>query len=406
MDTNHRGFWIILILALTISSCSRVATEDQGQVAKLGTQTPMEQVLDELTNTPQAPTPTTASAAEAPTHTPTPALEPSPTPSWIGPEDFPENVNPLTGLEVTDPTRLDRRPVMIKVSNYPAYLRPHSGLSFADMVWEYYIGVGMTRFLALYYGDDTPQIGPVRSGRLIDPQLVQMYGGLLGLVSADSYVWRVIKETIPGRYVTERPATCPALCRESAEHSVFADSSAFSDYADEIGLNNQQPDLPGMLFDEKIPLGGQTADSIWIYISYYDQVRWEFDEGRGTYLRFQESDQGDGKVILVPLTDRISGEQLEFDNVVFLFARHDEIKPELIDMDLIHAEARRALIMRDGLIFEVTYTAVSNTTPLRFFDQVGEPFPFKPGTTWFLIVGEDSTVEEMESAAWKMRFYP
>jgi hypothetical protein len=315
-------------------------------------------------------------------------------------------VNPLTGLEVADPSRLDRRPVMIKVSNYPAYLRPHSGLSFADMVWEYYIGVGMTRFLALYYGGDAPQIGPVRSGRLIDPQIVQMYGGLLGLVGADSYVWRVIKEEIPGRYVTERPPTCPALCRESAEHSVFANSSAFSEYVEEIGLDNERPDLSGMVFDPETPEGGQKADSIWIYISYYDQVRWEFDDGSGVYLRFQETDQGDGTVVLSPLTDRLTGEQLQFDNVVVLFTSHAELKPELIDMDLIHSDRRRALILRDGLIFEASYSAVSTTTPLRFYDQGGNPFPFRQGTTWFLIVGDDSLLEEMEPGAWKMRFYP
>jgi hypothetical protein len=274
------------------------------------------------------------------------------------------------------------------------------------MVWEYYIGVGMTRFLALYYGGDVRQIGPVRSGRLIDPQLVQMYGGLLGLVGADSYVWEVIKEAIPGRYVTERPPTCPALCRESVEHSVFANSLAFSEYVEGIGLDNQRPDLPGMVFDLGVPEGGQKADSIWIYISYYDQVRWEFDEGRGVYLRFQESDQGDGTVVLSPLTDRLTGEQLKFDNVVVLFTRHAELKPELIDMDLIHADHRRALILRDGLIFEASYSAVSDTTPLRFYDHQGSPFPFRPGTTWFVIMGDDSTLEEMEPGAWKMRFYP
>ena len=56
--------------------------------------------------------------------TSTPTMEPSPTPEPIleavGPFDFPENVNPLTGLVVSDPAILDRRPVLVKVANYPA----------------------------------------------------------------------------------------------------------------------------------------------------------------------------------------------------------------------------------------------------------------------------------------------
>ena len=62
--------------------------------------------------------------------------------------NFPDNVNPLTGLVVDDPSRLERRPVMVKVSNFPRTGRPHAGLSFADIVFEYYIGYGMNRFCA------------------------------------------------------------------------------------------------------------------------------------------------------------------------------------------------------------------------------------------------------------------
>ncbi|MCD6355663.1 MAG: DUF3048 domain-containing protein, partial [Anaerolineaceae bacterium] len=88
--------------------------------------------------------------------------------------------NPLTGLPVSDPALLERRPVMVKVSNFPRLGRPHAGLSFADIVFEYFIGFGQNRFLALYYGQDAEKIGPVRSGRRVDAELVTMYSGVLG----------------------------------------------------------------------------------------------------------------------------------------------------------------------------------------------------------------------------------
>jgi hypothetical protein len=53
---------------------------------------------------------------------------------------------------VEDPSILDRRPVFVKVANYPVSGRPHAGLSFADMVFEYYIGTGGNRFIGLFYG--------------------------------------------------------------------------------------------------------------------------------------------------------------------------------------------------------------------------------------------------------------
>ena len=49
-----------------------------------------------------------------------------------------------------DPSLLERRPVMVKVSNFPRLGRPHAGLSFADIVFDYFIGYGTNRFLACF----------------------------------------------------------------------------------------------------------------------------------------------------------------------------------------------------------------------------------------------------------------
>ncbi len=115
-----------------------------------------------------------------------------PAPEIEGLFNFPDNVNPLTGLVVDDPSRLERRPVMVKVSNFPRTGRPHAGLSFADMVFEYYIGYGLNRFMGIYLGQDCSQVGPVRSGRLVDAQLGEMYQGLLFYANADPQVDKVL----------------------------------------------------------------------------------------------------------------------------------------------------------------------------------------------------------------------
>ena len=339
------------------------------------------------------------------TQNPSATPEPSPTPSGFGPEDFPEGVNPLTGLEVDDPTRMERRPVLLKVSNYPAYLRPHSGLSYADMVFSYFIGVGMTRYLALYYGQDVAHVGPMRSGRLIDPQIVNLYGGFLGMVGADKTVWAEIAQALPGRFLTEMPVNCPALCSDGYGNA-FGNTAAFTERVRELGLDDQRPDLSGMVFDTRVPENGVKAESLWLYISYYNQVGWDYEPNVGVYLRSQEETQSDGTVALKPMTDQLTGEQLAFHNVVILFAWHKTIKPELIDIEIQSVEEGRALLFRDGRIFEMTYTAVSPFTPLRFYDLNGAPIAFRPGNTWVEIVGLGTTVAEIESGRWKLRFYP
>ena len=49
---------------------------------------------------------------------------------YYGLGNFEEGVNPLTGLKVDDPSKLERRPVAVKINNYPRSNRPQWGLSW------------------------------------------------------------------------------------------------------------------------------------------------------------------------------------------------------------------------------------------------------------------------------------
>jgi hypothetical protein len=240
---------------------------------------------------------------------------------------------------------------------------------------------------------------------LIDSQLVNLYGGFLGMVGADRTVWADIASSLPGRFLTEMPVNCPALC-DDGYGTAFADTGAFTERVRELGLDDQRPELAGMMFNVTVPNGGQEAAKLWLYISYYNQVGWDYDGVTGKFLRSQETTQPDGTVQLEPMTDRLTGEQLAFDNIVILFAWHNIIKPELIGIELQSVQEGRAFLLRDGLMFEITFTAQSIYSPLRFYDLDGKPIAFKPGTTWVEIVGLGTTVEELEKGSWKIRFYP
>lgn len=399
--------WGWVLIALTCACAGQALTSEAPAEWPTGTT-----VVASLTGLATTPTqripfasPTISPLPTTDTPQPTTTPKPSATPAQLGPDSFPENVNPLTGLEPDNPHRLARRPILIKVSNYPATLRPHSGLSSADMVWEYFIGTGMTRYLALFYGEDAPRVGPIRSGRLIDPQIVSLYGGFLGMVGADPFVWSVIASELPGRFLSEKPGTCPAICRDPDGISVFADTAAFTEYVRQKGLDDQRPDLAGMRFDRVIPEGGQEANKIWVLVAYLDQVGWDYDPARGAYMRSQEVEQSDGSVLLEPMVDRLTGEQLAFENVVILFTSHNIIKPSLIEINLRDSDGSQALIFRDGQIYRATFSAVSPATPLRFFDLQGEPFPFKPGATWFHIVGLESELTQLDQSYWKITFH-
>ncbi|NDJ75964.1 MAG: DUF3048 domain-containing protein, partial [Chloroflexi bacterium] len=97
----------------------------------------------------------------------------------IGPEEYPEGINPLTGLPVYDPEVLLRRPILVKVVNAPDMARPQWGLPQADVVWEYWMPGGFTRFAAIFYSQSPERVGPIRSLRMPDFELAHIYNSLI-----------------------------------------------------------------------------------------------------------------------------------------------------------------------------------------------------------------------------------
>ena len=341
------------------------------------------------------------------TATPTEEFTPTPLPTVgpVGPVDFPENVNPLTGLVVADPTILDRRPVFVKVANYPVSGRPHAGLSFADMVFEYYIGYGGNRFIGLYYGQDTDMIGPVRSGRMIDPYLVSLYEGILGFEGAYVTIRDHIVDILGNRAISGKDL-CPGICDDGRNivTSVFGDSGALTEIASRRGVDNQRFVLEGMAFDPQPPEDGQEANTISIRFSQVNPSEWRFDADRGLYMRWIDNETGQ-PIDLIPLVDRVTDEQLGFSNVAVIFASHDEIAPTLHDMAIWDNTAgQRAVVFRDGQAYDLTWKTPERNQPIQFIGESGEVFRLKPGNTWVIIFGLNSGVSTVEDS-WTFNFY-
>jgi hypothetical protein len=142
---------------------------------------------------------------------PEPTLTPQPTSQQV--------INPLTGLPVSDPALLARRVVAIKVSNYPRTARPQAGLSYADLLFEFYQEHGETRFQALFLSQDVAQVGPIRSGRIVDAMLEKMYQSILVFNGADDRVINQLAlQGVMANSLIEGPASCPALCQIGRAH--------------------------------------------------------------------------------------------------------------------------------------------------------------------------------------------
>ncbi|NMC11410.1 MAG: DUF3048 domain-containing protein, partial [Chloroflexi bacterium] len=267
-----------------------------------------------------------------PTDTPTPILPTNtpittPTAQDYGPVNFPAEVNPLTGLIVTDPTRLDRRPVAMKIQIFPRNDRPPMNLSLADIVYDYYQNNGMTRFHAIFYGNDAEQVGPIRSARLLDIALIRMYKSIFAFGGADKRVLnKLFAAEFYNRLVVEGSSNCPPMCRldQNFQNFLVVNTKEMGNFVVGKGADNNRQNLDGMTFKNEIPANGQPAIKIFNRYSISAYSRWDYDTASGRYLRFQDTqeDFGGSGEAYGPLNDKITGIQLSAANVVVILVPH------------------------------------------------------------------------------------
>ena len=388
-------FIVILILGLLLSGCNSSNPKPQETPSALPTNQAVPTHIP--TNTPLPPTDTPLPTAKPlPTSTSTPTEMP---PQAYGPTNFPAEVNPLTGLRFDDPSALDRRPVAVKIQSFPRQQRPDWGISFADVVYDYYQNNGMTRLNAIFYGNLPEKAGPVRSARLFDSNIVRMYEAIFAFGGADSRILnRLFNSEYADRLVVEGNNTCPAMCREDPNgyNYLIANPLEIGAYVKTKGVDNSKPDLEGTTFKPQPPEGGQPGENVYVRYSISAYVNWKYDPASGKYLRFQDNAEAytPQEEEYTPATDRINDEQVAAENVIVLKVIHQFVykagNSEIVDILL--GGSGEAYAFRDGKMYQLQWNRPTNALLTLTFPD-GTPYPLKPGVTWFQVVGQSSTNE-------------
>jgi hypothetical protein len=307
----------------------------------------------------------------------------------IGPYTYPEGVSPLTGQPVLYPEALQRRPLNIKITNWPPIVHPQSGLNSADIVWEHLVEGGVTRFTGVFYSEPVPHIGPVRSARLVDIELTHIYNSLFVHSGSSRGTLDRLRDdaVMPSRNFGGGP--CPPLCRFpredlAYEHTLYADTEDLYARADEIGLDTTPTPITGMAFSETPPDGGTAVNGI--NVAYrHTEIEWAYDELSQRWLRSQDD---------APHFDAYSGSQVQASNILILEADHIE-QPVVSEgywgaanyaFEVKLVGGGRIYLFRDGQYYEGVWGRADDNSPLLFYDLQGNTLPFKPGRTFVNLV--------------------
>ena len=324
-------------------------------------------------------------APEPTTPPPTPTPSPSPTPTQ------PPLLSPLTGLEIS-PNARAQRVVAVKIDNSGG-ARPQSGLSTAAVVYEHVTEGIVTRYTAFFLDSDLERVGPIRSSRFVDRDLVQQFDALFAHVGASPPVMRDLRnspaadidqffydETRPYYRISTRPApfnmyaSLPALREVGAKrHPDRREIQGFRFYETE-------PEI-GPLTDLTIPGGPRNAF----------QAEYEFDAATRRWRRSL------GGALDI---DAHTGEALAFENVIAQWVparvtQYDEDHLGNKSVWIGTTGEGPVSVFRDGARLDGTWRRPSAADVTEFLNADGSPLELRPGRTWIHLLTSRQDVEAL-----------
>lgn len=333
--------------------------------------------------------------------------------------------DPLTGLVPADPSLLNRRPLAIKISQYPRAIRPQFGLNEADVVYEYYIEWLDTRFIGVFYGNDAKQIGPVRSGRYFDEHITRMYHAYYVFNYADPREFNYfLGGDLQKFVVVPGGSDCPpffqfrfsTLVKDVNHYETYFDSTRFSDCLKLKNMDNQPQNIRSGFFSGNVPADGVPVTRVFTHYSKCDYNYWQYDPTNDRYLRYQETsaiqtpahfdDCIDNPETYTPLIDNLTQQQVAANNVVELFVSHtfanaNEQQDEVYHINLV--DSGNAFVFRDGLGYPARWMRTDLDQPILLTTPTGVPFYLKPGNTFYQVIGETST-DWSDGSEWHFDF--
>jgi hypothetical protein len=406
----HRFQALFVLLIVFVSSCDVQPTDIP--FTGIPTPTPFQPGTEDVPGSPYtgaAPTP-----LNLPTFTP---LPPTPTERVILPELVPagmnlpaftlaKDLNPLTGLPPSDPALMDRRPLAIKVANYPRYNRPQAGLTLADNIYEYYIEGGLTRFIAVFYGNNSEWVGPVRSGRYFDEHIQRMYHAYLVFKFADARVETHLETTpdVAPFLVVPSIGSCPPFGLKSdrdveAYNNAYFNTTLWEDCVAKNGLENERQAIRTGFFNELVPISELRGTRMYTYYSPDSYNYWDYDPRTKQYIRYQElsDNRNDKPESYDVLTDFVTGEAVHAANVVFLLVHHNfsntfDEEDEVYQIDL--TDTGEAYVFRDGVGIPARWIRTNKDQPLLLTTLNGATIYLRPGITFYEVLGAASYVDQ------------
>lgn len=291
--------------------------------------------------------------------------------------------------------------------------RPQSGLSYADVIYEAVAEGGITRFLSVFYCQDAPEIGPIRSARTYYIDMMSQYGTYplyahVGGANADGpadalgqlddYGWSSYNDL--NQFSIGFPTFWRDYTRQghtvATEHTMYSTTTKLWDFA------KTQRDITNVTkagawdanytpytFKDDAALSARPISQT-VHLDFWEDqsyaVDWIYDRTNNVYKRNNGGE---------PHIDIDTKKQLTAKNVVVLLMDQSNASDGYANNEhLLYDDTGtgKALIFIDGKEVKGTWKKASRKAQLIINDASGVPVQFDRGNIWFSILPLDATI--------------
>ncbi|MEM8925111.1 MAG: DUF3048 domain-containing protein [Actinomycetota bacterium] len=289
----------------------------------------------------------------------------------------PEVIAPLTGLgvAVTD-AQLGRTALAVKIDNHPN-ARPQVGLSSADIVFDLR-AEGVTRFMAVFHSDVPAEVGPVRSSRTSDFDLLRgLDRPLYASSGGNAYVMGQVPN-LPIFPVTNH--TRREYFRQGgrpAPHNLFIEPSTLYEIVgdDAVSEGDPAPWFEYRAEGEELLAGAVPWEAMSVDFTNSPTVGFTWDAERAGWLRTQDG---------APHLDAATEEQLAPENVVIMVTTYGVSAADPNSPEVRSTGSGELVVLTDGHRIDGTWERADASSPPVLLSAAGEPIALTPGRTWVL----------------------
>lgn len=313
---------------------------------------------------------------------------------------------PLTGQLFSKQQREwweKHRPLGIMIENHED-VRPQSGISSADIVYEVVAEGGITRFLAVFHCQDGGVVGPVRSARTYFLDFISEYGdkplyvhvgganvpgpaNALGQISDYGWVGR--------NDINQFSVGFPTFWRDyerlgrtvATEHTMYSTTEKLWKIAAERKLANV--DVDGDSWDETFTSWqlkddakegdrGTSSPSFGFWEGYdLYNVKWNYDRTTNSYKR----ENGEK-----PHLDKDNDKQVLAKNIIVVFVLERSLNDEEKHLLYTTKGKGKALFFFDGNVVEGIWEKKDRVSRMNLLDSNGKQVKLNKGQIWIEVL--------------------